>query len=334
MSTAPDQSVSQIWQTATLSRVGLGAWAFGGVGWGPQDDHDSIAAIHRAVELGVNWIDTAAIYGGGHAELVVGQAISELPQAERPLIFTKAGLGINPSTGKTYRDLSPASLRVECEASLKRLKVERLDLYQIHWPVDDTEVVEQAWHTFAELRREGKVRWIGVSNFDIELIRLCAGIHPLDSVQIPLSLVSRQAAEKVLPWSLSNSVAALAYSPLESGLLSGKFSMDRIAALHPGDWRAGRAQFQSPELERTLELVGMLRPIADELDASLVQLAIAWVLSSPGVTGAIVGARSQNQVDGWIAAGDLSLESDTLKCIASVLEASEAGAGPCRLGGT
>jgi aryl-alcohol dehydrogenase-like predicted oxidoreductase len=311
-----------------LSRIGLGAWAFGGVGWGPQDDRDSIAAIHRAVELGVNWIDTAAIYGGGHAELIVGQAISELACSDRPFIFTKAGLGIHPDTGKTYRDLSPASLRTECEASLKRLGLERIDLYQLHWPVADPDVVALAWDTLEELRREGKIRWAGVSNFDVALLERCAGMHTIDSVQFPLSLLERRAIENVLPWAAAHDVSAFIYSPLESGLLSGRFSPNRLAALPLDDWRKRRPQFQMPAVERSLRLVELLARIAQELNVSLVELAIAWCLHWSAVSGAIVGARSPEQVDGWAGAFGLTLEDSVLREVEGALLETGVGKGP------
>jgi aryl-alcohol dehydrogenase-like predicted oxidoreductase len=311
-----------------LSHVGLGAWAFGGVGWGPQDDRDSIAAIHRAVELGVNWIDTAAVYGDGHAELIVGKALATLPAGERPLVFTKAGVRIDPDTAATYRDLSPASLRTECEASLKRLGLERIDLYQLHWPVDDPGIVEQAWETLGELQREGKVRWAGVSNFDVALLERCARIRTIDSVQLPLSLLNRQATESALPWAAAHGVPAIAYSPLESGLLSGSFSLERLAALPADDWRKRRVRFQAPQVERALELVELLRPITVELGISLVELAIAWTLHWSGVTSAIVGARSPEQVEGWIGAGGLTLPDTVLGRIEATLAQVGAGEGP------
>jgi aryl-alcohol dehydrogenase-like predicted oxidoreductase len=311
-----------------LSKLGLGAWAFGGVGWGPQDDRDSIAAIHRAVELGVNWIDTAAGYGAGHAELIVGRAISELASSDRPFIFTKAGLGIDPDTGGTYRDLSPASLRTECEASLKRLGLDRIDLYQLHWPVADSDVAALAWDTLEELRREGKIRWAGVSNFDVELLERCAGMHTIDSVQLPLSLLERQAVESVLPWAAAHDVSAFIYSPLESGLLSGRFSPNRLAALPLDDWRKRRPQFQMPAVERSLRLVELLRTIAQELNVSPMELAIAWCLHWSAVSGAIVGARSPEQVDGWINASTITLADHTLDQIGAALNETRAGNGP------
>jgi aryl-alcohol dehydrogenase-like predicted oxidoreductase len=301
----------------TLSRVGLGAWAFGGVGWGPQDDEDSIATIHHAVARGVDWIDTAAVYGNGHAERIVGRALAELAPGERPLVFTKAGIRIDPSTGSTHRDLSPASLRSECEASLRRLGVERLDLLQLHWPVDDGEIVAAAWGTLGELREEGKIRWAGVSNFDTALMERCAPIRGLDSAQLPLSLLEDKAAESELPWLAARNVPTLVYSPLESGLLSGNFSLARLAALPDDDWRRRRPRFQSPQVERALRLVELLRPIADQAGTTPAELAIAWTLHFAGVSGAIVGGRTAAQVDGWIGALELELEPVVLEAIAT-----------------
>jgi aryl-alcohol dehydrogenase-like predicted oxidoreductase len=302
----------------TLSRLGLGAWAFGGVGWGPQDDRDSIATIRHAVGAGVGWIDTAAVYGNGHAEQIVGEAVAGLPADERPLLFTKTGVLVDPDTGGTYRDLSPASVRAECEASLKRLGVERLDLYQLHWPVEEPEIVEAAWSTLGELREEGKIRWAGVSNFDLDLIRRCARIRPLDAAQMPLSLLEDKIVDSELPWLAEHGVATLVYSPLESGLLSGRFSLERLAALPEDDWRRRRPRFQSPQVDRALALVEALRPLAAELGASIAELAIAWTTHFDGVAGAIVGARSPAQVDGWIGAVRLELEPDVLARIAAL----------------
>jgi aryl-alcohol dehydrogenase-like predicted oxidoreductase len=207
------------------SRLGLGAWAFGRTGWGRQDDRDSRAAILRAVELGVTWIDTAAVYGRGHSEELVGMTLRELSEPDRPQVFTKGGLRIDPSSGDTFRDLSPASLRQECEASLRRLGVDRIDLYQLHWPVDDPIIVERAWQTLGELQDEGKIRWAGVSNFAIPLLDRCAAERRIDAAQIPLSLLNRDSGRDVLPWADEHGVHALVYSPLESGLLSGRFSV-------------------------------------------------------------------------------------------------------------
>lgn len=305
-----------------LSRVGLGAWAFGGVGWGPQDDRDSIATIRHAVAAGVGWIDTAAVYGNGHAERIVGQAVAALPAAERPLIFTKAGVLVDSDTGSTYRDLSPASLRAECEGSLARLGVERIDLYQLHWPVAEVEVVEAAWSTLGELREEGKIRWAGVSNFGPDLLERCARIRPLDACQLPLSLLADDIVDAELPWLAERGVTTIVYSPLESGLLSGRFSLERLAALPEDDWRRRRPRFQSPGVERALHLVELLRPVADELGATVAELAIAWTAHFDGVAGAIVGARAPAQVDGWIGAARLELDPDVLARIAELRAAA------------
>jgi aryl-alcohol dehydrogenase-like predicted oxidoreductase len=312
----------------TLSRLGLGAWAFGGVGWGPQDDADSIATIHHAVERGVSWIDTAAVYGGGHAERIVGDALAALPAGERPLVFTKGGMRIDPDTGGTYRDLSPASLRGECEESLRRLRVERLDLYQLHWPVADTAVVEAAWATLAELRAEGKIGWAGVSNFDLGLAQRCAAIAPLGAAQLPLSLLETAATASELPWLAAAGVPTIVYSPLESGLLSGNFSLARLAALPEDDWRRRRPRFQSPAVERALDLVERLRPIAAALGASPAELAIAWALHFDGVTGAIVGGRTAAQVDGWIGAAGLELDAETLAAVTAARAAAGLDGAP------
>lgn len=311
-----------------LSRLGLGAWAFGGVGWGPQDDRDSTAAIARAGELGINWIDTAAVYGGGHAESVVGAALSALPAGERPLVFTKGGVRIDAQTGKTYRDLTPASLRLECDASLQRLRVDRIDVYQLHWPVADAAVVEQAWAALGELQREGKIRWAGLSNFERPMLERCSRIRPIDFVQAPLSLLERRTCEQVLPWAASHHATVLAYSPLESGLLSGRFSRERLRNLPSDDWRRHRAQFQSPSFDRALALVDRLRPIAEELGISIPELAIGWVLSRHAAVRAIVGARDAAQVENLAGAGRISLADATLAAITAAIAATGAGAGP------
>jgi aryl-alcohol dehydrogenase-like predicted oxidoreductase len=313
-----------------LSRVGLGAWAFGGVGWGPQDDRDSIAAIHRAVELGVNWIDTAAVYGNGHAERIIGAALADLSPSERPLVCTKAGVLVDTTSGHTYRDLTPQSLRGECEASLTRLGLERIDLYQLHWPVNDSGIVEQAWETLGELQREGKIRQAGVGNFDVSLLDRCAARRSIDAVQVPLSLLSRDAARAVLPWTTARGTRALVYSPLESGLLAGGFTPQRLRSLPESDWRPRRPQFQQPQFNRTMELVRRLAPLAADLGASLTQLAIAWTLAWPGVSGVIVGARSAEQVDCWAGAFGLTLDDSVLREIESALLETGAGKGPTR----
>ena len=311
-----------------LSRVGLGAWAFGRTGWGTQDDEDSRAAILRAVELGLTWIDTAAVYGDGHSESVVGKTLSELAESERPLLFTKGGLRVDPTTGGTVRDLHPGSLRDDCEQSLRRLRVERIDLYQIHWPTDDPWEVAAAWETLGELQAQGKIRWAGVSNFDIPLLERCAAIRTVGAAQVPFSLLSRRAAEELLAWTAERGVRLFAYSPLESGLLSGRFSMRRLRSLPENDWRRRRPRFQHPSIDRTVDLIARLDPVAADLGVSLAELAIAWTLRWGAVDGVVVGARDAAQVDGWIGASRLTLETSVLDEIETVLLETEAGEGP------
>jgi aryl-alcohol dehydrogenase-like predicted oxidoreductase len=315
---------------ANAGRVGLGAWAFGGVGWGPQDDRDSIAAIRRAVELGVDWIDTAAIYGAGHSERLLGRALAQIAEADRPLVFTKCGLRLDEDAEQPRRDLTPASLIAECEQSLRRLGLERIDVYQLHWPVAEEDVVELAWDTLAELRRAGKIARAGVSNFDVELLERCSRRAPIDLIQLPMSLLDRRSAEQILPWAQAHGVPTIAYSPLESGLLSGRFSLARLQSLPPGDWRARRPQFQRPAIERSLELVELLRPIAEEAGCSLVELAVAWPLQWPAIAGVIVGARTPAQVDGWARAQQVTLARPVLERIEQALVTSGAGLGPVR----
>jgi aryl-alcohol dehydrogenase-like predicted oxidoreductase len=312
----------------SLSPLGLGAWAFGRTGWGAQNDQDSRAAILRAVELGVGWLDTAAVYGDGHSEEIVGKTLSELSEPDRPLVFTKGGMRIDRSSGATLRDLQPASLRQECEGSLQRLGVERIDLYQLHWPVEDVGVVEQAWETLGELQDEGKVRWCGVSNFELPLLDRCAATRPIDATQVPMSLLSRCSGRCQLPWSAQHGVPAIVYSPLESGLLSGGFSPKHLASLPENDWRRKRPQFQRPRLDRTLDLLERLGPIAAAIDTSLAEMAIAWALAWAGVSAVIVGARTAGQVDGWVGASRLILDNPTLAAIEAALIETGAGEGP------
>ncbi len=315
-----------------ISQLGLGAWAIGGGewqgGWGSQDDRQSIAAIHHAIERGVNWIDTAAAYGLGRAEEVVGAALAALPAADRPLVFTKCGLVWEPGARTVSNVLAPASIRAECEASLRRLGVERIDLYQIHWPSEDGTPLEESWATMAELVDEGKVRSIGASNFSVEQLDTCEGVRHVDSYQPELNLVNRDAAGTTIPWSLANGTGVIVYSPMRSGLLTGRFSAERVASLPDDDWRRTGPDFQEPDLSRTLDLVDRLGPVADRLACSLPELVIAWTLSWPGVTAAIVGARSPQQVDGWIGAADVALGVEDLAEIAEAVRASGAGSGP------
>jgi len=297
-----------------LTSIGFGAWAIGGgnweFAWGPQDDDESIGAIHRALDLGINWIDTAAIYGLGHSEEVVGRLLRELPSAERPLIFTKCGLvwDERDRMKPPQRNLSPDSIRRECEASLRRLGVERIDLYQFHWPDAGTRV-EDSWSAVVKLIEDGKVRAAGVSNFDAALLERCEAIRHVDSLQPPFSLIDRAAAEKEIPWCASHDTGVICYSPMQSGLLTESFTAQRVAALAEDDWRRRAAEFQEPSLARNLALRDALLPIAKRHETSVSCIAVAWTLSWPGVSGAIVGARKPGQIKGVLGAARLQLSS-------------------------
>jgi aryl-alcohol dehydrogenase-like predicted oxidoreductase len=317
-----------------ITRVGLGAWAIGGGGWqggwGPQDDAESIRAIHHAVERGIDWIDTAAAYGLGHAEEVVGEAVAQLPEADRPLVFTKCGLVWEEGATTVSNTLAPDSIRRECEDSLRRLKLEAIDLYQMHWPTWDETPVDESWATMAALVDEGKVRAIGVSNFSIEEIERCEAVRHVDTLQPELNLVNREAAGDKVPWAREHGAGVIVYSPMASGLLTGRFSAERVEGLADDDWRKGAPQFQQPALDANLALVERLKPIAERLGCSLPELAIAWTLAWPGVDGAIVGARSPEQVDGWIGAAAIELDDETLDQIAAAIAETGAGSGPDR----
>ena len=317
-----------------ITRVGLGAWAIGGGGWqggwGPQDDGESTAAIHRAVESGINWIDTAPAYGLGHAEEVVGAAVAQIDEMDRPFIFTKCGLVWAEGENAVSNVLSAESVRRECETSLRRLRVERLDLLQIHWPSTDGIAAEDSWATMVDLVDEGKVRAIGVSNYDLELLERSEDVRHVDTYQPELNMLRRTAAADAIPWCTRHDTGVLVYSPMRSGLLTGHFSPERCAQLPADDWRGGDEDFREPALSRNLALVERLEAIAMEMGASLPALAVAWTLAWPGVTGAIVGARRPEQLDGWIDAATLELDDDALDAVASAIEECGAGAGPLR----
>jgi aryl-alcohol dehydrogenase-like predicted oxidoreductase len=314
-----------------ITTLGLGAWAIGGpwtYGWGPQDDDASVAAIHRALELGIGWVDTAAVYGLGHSEEVVARALRGLD--ERPLVFTKCGLvWQDQADGVPRENLRPAEIRRECEDSLRRLGVETIDLYQFHWPdVNTGTPVEESWGVMADLVREGKVRWAGVSNFDVEMMRRCEPILHVDSLQPPFNLVQREAAG-ALEWCRDNGTGVIVYSPMMSGLLTEAFGPERMASLDPGDWRHGMPEvFAEPALSRNLALRDALLPVAARHGTGAGAVAIAWTLAWHGVTGAIVGARRPDQVDGWIGAADVALTPADLDEIAVAVQATGAGAGP------
>ena len=282
-------------------------------GWGPQDEAESVAAIHRAVAHGMNWIDTAAVYGLGYAEEVVSRALAALPSVDRPLVFTKCGLVWKKKSVR--QRLGAKSIRREAEASLRRLGVEAIDLYQIHWP--NAATIVEAWRTLVELRKEGKVRHIGVSNFDVSELERLRSIAPVESLQPPYSLARRGIEEEILPYCLEQQIGVIVYSPLESGLLSGKMTRDRIDALPDSDWRKRKGdEFREPKLSRNLALADRPRLAAARRDVSPAALAVAWTLKHPAVTGAIVGARRAEQIDELVKAAeiDLSIELEVAGC--------------------
>ena len=292
-----------------ITRVGYGAWAIGGSGWafawGGQDDRDSIGAIHRSLELGVNWIDTAAVYGLGHSEEVVARALDGW-SGSRPYVFTKCGLRWDEE-GNPSRVLDPDSIRRECEDSLRRLRVDAIDLYQIHWPSEDGSGIEEAWEAMAGLQRQGKARWIGVSNFDADQLRRCREIAPVTSLQPPYSLVHRDVEESILPYCRREGIGVIVYSPMASGLLTGAMTRERAASLPDDDWRKGHPDFTEPNLSRNLALVEKLREVGALHGRSPGEAAIAWTLRHPAVTAAIVGARNGRQAEGVMRAADLQL---------------------------
>jgi aryl-alcohol dehydrogenase-like predicted oxidoreductase len=310
-----------------LTSVGLGTWAMGG-GWGGRDDAASTAAIHRAVDLGVNWIDTAAVYGRGHAEEVVGAAVRALPAGERPLVFTKCGIVWDDPKEPFKSVVTPRTVRDGFEASLQRLGLDHIDLFQIHWPDDGDAPIEAAWTEMALLKASGWVRAIGVSNFDPELLRRCESIAHVDSLQPPFSLVQRDMASAELPWCGEVNTGVIVYSPMQSGLLTDTFTARRAQALGEDDWRREDEQFRPPLLDLNLSLRDALVPIARRHGVGVGAVAVAWTLAWDGVTGAIVGARTAEQVDGWIAAGSLVLDDEDLDQIATAIEEIGAGTGP------
>jgi aryl-alcohol dehydrogenase-like predicted oxidoreductase len=296
-----------------ITPVGYGAWAIGGSGWqfawGSQNDNDSIAAIHRSLELGVNWIDTAAVYGLGHSEEVVARALKSWP-GPRPYVFTKCGLRWD-TQGNVRKLLSADSIRREVDDSLRRLRVDVIDLYQIHWPPDpDSAELEEGWSMLAHLQRRGKVRWIGVSNFNVRQLRRAQAIAPVTSLQPPYSLVHREIEDQVLPYCLREGIGVIVYSPMASGLLTGAMTRERAAKLPKDDWRKNHSDFTEPNLSRNLALVERLQEMARRHNRSAGEVAIAWTLHHPAVTGAIVGARNARQVEGVMRAGELRLSDE------------------------
>lgn len=298
-----------------ITPVGYGAWAIGGSGWeyswGPQNDDDSIAAIRRSLDLGVNWIDTAAVYGLGHSEEIVSRALAGRSGVQ-PYVFTKCGLRWN-AQGRVYRSLKATSVRQECEASLRRLRIDVIDLYQIHWPPeDDGQELEEGWAELATLQREGKVRWIGVSNFSIEQMKRAQAMATVTALQPPYSLIRRGIETAILPFCQREGIGVITYAPMASGLLTGAMTRERAKNLPPDDWRGRNTEFLEPNLSKNLALVERLRAVGNRHVRSPGEVAIAWTLRNPLVTGVIVGARSLMQAEGVMRAADLRLSENDI----------------------
>lgn len=303
-----------------LTPIGFGAWAIGGgnweFAWGPQDDNESIAAIHRALDLGVNWIDTAAIYGLGHSEEIVGKALKS--SRHKPLVFTKCSMRWHPDRS-IYRSLKADSLAEEVENSLRRLNVETIDLYQIHWP-DPAAEIEEGWEALAKFKEQGKVRFIGVSNFSVDQLKRAQKIAPITSLQPPYSMLRRAIETEILPYAQANNIGVINYSPMVSGLLTGKMTAERAASLASDDWRRRNVEFKEPRLSRNLRLVELLREIGTAHKVSPGVVAVAWTLHRPAITAAIVGGRSAEQVQGLAPALEFRLSEDEFARINAFLE--------------
>ena len=303
-----------------LTTIGLGTWAMGGgdwkFGWGPQDDMASVKAIHAALDLGINWLDTAAIYGHGHAEEVVGRAIKGI--RNEVVVATKCGRVWEGDSREIGKSLRPDSIKREVEASLKRLNIETIDLYQIHWPEPDEEI-EEGWPAMAQLVKEGKVRYVGVSNFSLEQLKRAQAIHPITSLQPPYSMLRPEIQEEIMAYCGTNQIGIIAYSPMQAGLLTGKFTKERAAGLPDSDWRSQHPFFMEPQLSVNLQAIEQLKEIANKKNITLSQLSLAWVLRNKGVTAAIVGARSPEQIAETARAGDMSLSKEELKNIEQIL---------------
>jgi aryl-alcohol dehydrogenase-like predicted oxidoreductase len=295
-----------------ITPIGVGAWAMGGGGWqfawGSQDDNESIEAIHAALDKGINWIDTAAIYGLGHSEEVVGRALAG--RSSKPLVFTKCGI-VWDEKREPRRTIEPESIRKEVEQSLTRLKMDVIDLYQIHWPEPD-HLVEAAWTMMAKLQKEGKVRYIGASNFNVDQMRRAQAIAPIASLQPPYSIIAPEIETEILPYAQANNIGVIIYSPMKSGLLSGSMTRERIAAMPADDFRQRTPNFKEPLLSRNLELAELLKEIGKRHGRTAGEVAIAWTLRHPAVTGAIVGMRSAQQVDGVIGAAEFRLSAEEI----------------------
>lgn len=310
-----------------ITKIGFGAWAIGGSGWefawGSQDDGESVAAIRRALELGVNWIDTAAVYGTGHSEEVVAEALAGWKGA-RPYIFTKCSL-VWDEQRQVRNEYSAASIRRECEDSLKRLRIEQIDLYQMHWPpADNGPGLEEAWQTMAALQKEGKAKWIGVSNFNVEQLKRAQKIAPVTSLQPPYSMIRLAIEAKILPFCEEQGIGVISYAPMASGLLTGAMTRERAAALPADDFRSRNPEFRDPRLSKNIELVERLRQVGQRHGRLPGEVAIAWALRLPAVTGVIVGARNGKQVEGIVGAADLNLSRQEIMEIEGAAAAATA----------
>jgi aryl-alcohol dehydrogenase-like predicted oxidoreductase len=301
-----------------ITTIGFGSWAIGGNAWGPQDDDEAVGAIRRAVELGMNWIDTAAVYGLGHSEELVARALKGVPEPDRPYVFTKCSL-VWDENGEVHNVLDKDSVKRECEESLRRLQADVIDLYQIHWPRPD-EDIEEGWEAMAELKEEGKVRHIGVSNFDVSQMERVQEIASVETLQPPYNMLNRDIEAEILPYCAGQNIGVIVYSPMRSGLLTGKMTRERIENLPSDDWRRNSSDFQEPKLSRNLELVELLEEIGEEHGRSPAEVAIAWTLRHPAVTAAIVGGRRPDQVDGIISAAELRLDEDEVDRIQAFLD--------------
>ena len=300
-----------------ITRIGLGTWAIGGpwqFGWGPQDDSDSIRSIHRALDGGINWIDTAPAYGLGHSETVVAEALRQTDH--KPYVFTKCGIVWNDN-GNPSQTLRKASIIKEAEASLQRLDVDVIDLYQVHWPIPEQEI-EEGCSAVEDLRQAGKIRYGGVSNFSVEQMERVRGLMEISSLQPPYSLVQPEVAAEILPYCQENDIGVINYSPMGSGLLTGKMTRERIDSLPRDDWRRKNENFKEPKLSANLALVEVLREVAGRHECSIAEAAIAWTLRNPAVTGAIVGVRRPDQVDGVIGAAEVQLTDEDIAALSSI----------------
>ena len=317
-----------------ITRVGIGAFAMGGArwshAWSEQNDDDSVATLRYALEQGVNWIDTAAIYGHGHSEEIVAKALRDMPQADRPYVFTKCGIEWDEHDwqAEEHNIANSTSLRQQVEGSLRRLGTDCIDLYQVHWPPTDGTPLDEYWATMLDLKHQGKVRAIGLSNHSVAQLEQAEALGHVESLQPPFSMIHREVAADLLPWCHAHSTGVIVYSPMQAGLLTGALTAERAAALPADDWRSREPDFTGDRLRRNLALAAGIAPIADRLGVHPGELAVAWTLAFPGVTAAIVGSRRPGQVDGWIGAPSMRLGQADLVEIAEFIAATGAGRGP------